>query len=245
MMTTIEFPKFSGVRCLMMPYVQGDPASVPDEYEAYRDIISSVFIKCGDIGFLTIDESLAVAGKPHRGARSRYARALHTEAGILRGVYAWGGSTPTYGWGGERIYKWGDATPEPVFRWGGGSPSWGGRRAVTLDRDVRILIGSSVAESCAVWNAEHADTSEDGDIGHVADLYPYRDAHLLAAGEVCEIGILTPHESLPVKVDTHRQFLRIVGAGVHGREDYFTVNPLVPLPTVDARARALPPGGNG
>jgi len=197
-MTTIEFPEYEGTRCLMMPYVQGEPGSVPDAYAAYRDIISTVFLRKGDIGFLTIDESPAVAGTPHRGRRARYARALHTEAGILRGVYGWGGG-----------------------------PTWGGRRAVTLDRDVRILIASNVDESCAVWDAEHEDTSEDGDIGHVADEYPYCDAVLLKSGEVREIGILTPHESLPLKRDVRRQFLRIVGAGVHGREDYFTENPLL------------------
>jgi len=75
----------------MMPYVQGDPDSVPDEYAAYRDIVSSVFLRRGDVGFLTIDESPVVAGKPHRGARARYARALHTEAGIVRSVAGWGG----------------------------------------------------------------------------------------------------------------------------------------------------------
>ncbi len=208
-MTTIEFPKYSATRCLMMPYIQGDPGSVPDAYAPYRDVVSSVFLKKGDVGFLTIDESLAVVGTPHRGARARYARALHTEAGILRGTYGWGGS-PRPGWG----------APTPT-------PSWGGRHAVTLDRDVKILIASNTDDTCAVWDAEHEDTSEDGDIGYAAAEYPYDSAKLLKAGEVREIGILTPHESLPVKSDTFRQFLRIVGAGVHGQEPYFTVNPLM------------------
>lgn len=196
--TAIEFPAYSGTRCLMMPYIQGEPDSLPDAYAAYRDIVSSVLIRKGDIGFLTIDESLAVAGTPHRGQRARYPRALHTEAGILRGLFGWGNG-----------------------------PGWGGKHTVTLDRDVKILIASNVDDSCAVWNSEHEDTSADGDIGYAADAYPYRDAIFLKKGEVREIGILTPHESLPVKRDVHRQFLRIVSAGVHGREDYFTVNPLV------------------
>jgi len=200
-MTAIDFPKYSGARCLMMPYIQGEPDSLPDIYAAYRGIVSSVFLRRGDVGFLTIDESLAVAGTPHRGQRARYPRALHTEAGILRGV----------------------------CRWGSG-PSWGGRPAVTLDRDVKILIASNVSDSCAVWDSEHEDTSEDGDIGYAAAEYPYGDAVLLKVGEVREIGIFTPHESLPVEHDVRRQFLRIVSSGVHGREDYFTVNPLMPTP---------------
>lgn len=211
-MNTVEFPEYAGTRCLMMPYVQGEPDSVPAEYAAYHDIVSSVFMRRGDIGFLTIDESPVAAGYPHRGARARHARALHTEAGIVRGVAGWG-SPPIPGWG----------SPQP-------SPSWGGRHTVTLDRDVRILVASNMGNTCAVWDAEHEDTSEDGDIGHVADLYPYERASFLKAGEVREIGIFTPHESLPVKRDVQRQFLRIVGAGVHGREPYFTVNPLCPMP---------------
>ena len=194
----IQFPKFTGLRCLMMPYIQGEPDSLPTSCAPYRDVVAQTFLRRGDIGFLTIDESLALAGTPHRGQRARHGRALHTEAGIVRGVYGWGNG-----------------------------PTWGGRHAVTLDRDVKILIASNMDDTCAVWNAEHADTSVDGDIGHVADQYPYRDATFLEKGEVREIGILTPHESLPVKRNVQRQFLRIVSAGVHGREDYFTVNPLM------------------
>lgn len=195
---SVNFPTFSGIRCLMMPYIQGYPSSVPSQFLPYRDILESVFISKGDIGYLTIDESPVKAGMPHRGQRAKYARALHTEAGILPG----------------KIYKWG----------GGG---WGKYHRVTLDRNVRILLANNLDRSCAIWNAEHEDTSEDGDIGHLADVYPYSDATFMLAGDVHEIGILTPHESMPVDKDFNRQFLRIVSSGVHGREDYFTENPLV------------------
>lgn len=193
----IEFPSFSGLRCLMMPYRQGDPSSVPAEYQAYAGIISSIFLTRGDVGFLTIDESPVFAGSPHRGDRAKFGRAIHTEAG---------------------------RDPDKVYVWGGGT--WGGNHAVTLDRDVRILLANNLDDSCAVWDEEHEDTSSDGDIGHVADIYPYSSATLMRAGEVHEIGILTPHESLPAKENYLRQFLRIVSSGVHGREKYFTENPI-------------------
>ena len=198
-MNEIEFPAYSGTRCLMMPYVQGHADSLPNEYAAYRDIVSSVFVQKGDVGFLTIDESNVTAGSPHRGQRAQFARALHTEAGIVRGVYGWGDV-----------------------------PTWGGKPKVTLDRDVRILVASNMGDTCAVWAVEHGDTSTDGDLGHVATEYPYREAVMLKKGEVRELGILTPHESLPVKRDGRRQFIRIVSSGVRGREDYFTTNPLMP-----------------
>ncbi len=195
---TVTFPEYSGLRCLMMPFVQGEPDSVPDEYAVYRHIVASTFLIRGDIGYLTIDESPAVKGVPHRGARAKFGRALHTEAGRLPG--------------------------HSDFRWGA---SWGGRVNVTLDRDVQVLLANNLSGSCAIWDAEHENTSHDGDIGDQADQYPYEDAVFMRAGEVHGIGILTPHESLPVRTDVYRQFLRIVGSGVHGREPYFTVNPLM------------------
>jgi len=195
----IDFPTFTGIRCLMMPYVQGYSDSVPEQYHAYKDIIESVFIEGGNIGFLTIDESPVAGGSPHRGARAKYDRALHTEAGRTPGTN--------------------------VYRWGGG---WGGSRTVTLAPNVRILLANNLTDSCAVWDVDHPDTSLDGDIGYAAGLYPYENAMFLKSGEIHNIGIITPHESLPVRQDFNRQFLRIVGAGVSGREEYFTQNPLVP-----------------
>ena len=197
-MKNIIFPEFSELRCLMMPFIQGDPDSVPSEYVCYSDIISETYIEKGEVGYLTIDESLARAGTPHRGKHAKTDRALHTEAGRLPGM---------------------------IYRWGGGG--WGKRHHVTLDRDVQILLANNLDDSCAVWNATHEETSDDGDLGHVAWLYPLESATMMRAGEVRQIGILTPHESLPVAEDTRRQFLRIVGSGVHGREPYFTKNPLM------------------
>lgn len=193
----IAFPEFSGLRCLMMPYIQGDAGSVPDVYAPYADIINSVFLRRGDIGYLTIDESPAVKGKPHRGARAQYGRALHTEAGKRPARLCWGGG------------------------------GWGRSPLVTLERGVKILLANNFDDSCAAWDAEHEDTSLDGDIGYAASDYPYSEAVFFKAGEVREIGILTPHESVPVEKNYNRQFLRIVSSGVHGREAYFTRNPRV------------------
>lgn len=196
LVNNIKFPAYSGIRCLMMPYIQGDIDSLPTEYQPYYGVLSEVFINSGDIGYLTIDESPATKGVPHRGARAKYGRALHTEAGKREGIAGWGG--------------------------GGG---WGNSYNVTLDPDVQILVANNVDDSCAVWDASHADTSFDGDIGDKAAVYPYDNAILLKAGEVYQLGIFTPHESLPVKENVARQFLRIISSGIYGREEYFTVNP--------------------
>lgn len=198
-LTTITFPEFKGVRCLMMPYIQGDSRSVPEEYQSYKDIIENVFVKKGDIGFITIDESPVLKNNPHRGARAKFGRALHTEAG---------------------------RDPNKIYGWGSGG-AWGSSHTVTLDRNVKVLLSNNIDNTCAIWDTEHENTSIDGDIGDYSDIYPYEKAILMKSGEVHEIGILTPHESLPVKQNFNRQFLRIISSGVHGREEYFTENPLL------------------
>jgi len=195
----VQFPQFTGIRCLMMPYIQGRPETVPEQFRAgYEEIIEGITIEAGELGFLTIDESVAMAGKPHRGSRAKSDRAIHTEAG---------------------------RHPDGIYAWGGGG--WGSSHRVTLDGRTGVLLANSLDDSCAIWNATHEDTSIDGDIGHESNRYPYTDATMMRAGEVHRIGILTPHESLPVRNDTQRQFLRIVGRGVHGRESHFTENPLL------------------
>ncbi len=196
---TINFPRFSGVRCLMMPYVQGDPESVPMEFrKGYEEILSTVMFEEGDRGYLTIDESFVLQDTPHRGDRAAFGRALHTEAGLH---------------------------PDSRLSWG--APTWGGKDQVTLDRDVEVLLANSVSGSCALWDAVHENTSLDGDIGDCAEQYPYVDGTFMKAGDVYQIGILTPHESIPVVENVERQFLRIISSGVHGREDHFTRNPLI------------------
>lgn len=180
-----------------MPYIQGEPSSVPEEYRnGYEQILSDVFIKKGDIGYLTIDESLAKKGCPHRGTRAKWGRPLHTEAGRRPG----------------QVYSWG---------------RWANSDTVTLNREVKVLLANNLDNSCAIWDVEHEDTGPDGDIGNFADQYPYEKATLMKAGEVFQIGILTPHESLPVAKDFDRQFIRIVSSGVNGREPYFTPNRLM------------------
>jgi hypothetical protein len=190
----IQFPEPSGRRCLMMPFIQGDPASVPEEFRTgYEAILASTFIKKGDVGYLTIDESSVQKGNPHRGNRALHGRALHTEAGVRpNGLYAWGR--------GHSVY---------------------------LDSDVKVLLANSIDDSCALWDATHKNTSFDGDIGDLAHDYPFEHATLMKAGDVHEIGILTPHESLPVAKNGNRQFIRIISSGVHGREENFTKNSLM------------------
>ncbi len=178
----------------MMPFIQGDPNSVPEEIkQQYGAILENTFIDKGEVGFLTIDESFVDAGKAQRAYRSKTNRALHTEAGLR---------------------------PNKLYAWGSGI-------AVTLDRDAKVLLANNLDNTCALWDTEHENTSVDGDIGDCANMYPLDCAVMMKSGDVHQIGVLTPHESLPVKASGNRQFIRIMSSGVHGRESYFTKNPLM------------------
>ena len=57
-MTTnkIQFPQFTGVKCNMMPFVQGDSSSLPDMFKPYSKIIEENYLEKGEVGYLTIDE---------------------------------------------------------------------------------------------------------------------------------------------------------------------------------------------
>ena len=54
----------------MMPFIQGDPDSLPKEYKAYSSVVKNNFLDKGKIGYLTIDESFVSAGKSQRGYNS-------------------------------------------------------------------------------------------------------------------------------------------------------------------------------
>ena len=198
--TDIDFPGFEGKRCLMMPYIQGDSSSVPQEFSAgYERILNEVYFdgEKGKVGYLTIDESHVSKDKAHRAAHSAFDRACHTEAGRVKHNFVWGFT-------------------------------WGSRMNVTLDADTKVMIANNIDRSCAIWDAEHKETTANGDLGHLADSeYPFENAIFMSPGELWQMGIFTPHESLKVSQSADRQFLRIISNGVHGREDHFTINPLM------------------
>lgn len=199
---TIAFPKFSGIKCSMMPFVQGDSSSLPEMYKSYSTIVDSVHLEKGEIGFLTIDESFVKAKTSQRGYNAKgIDRNVHIEVGRNKDSNYWGG--------------------------GSGNPSWGGHNKTFLDDSTMVLIANSISDTCRYWNAMEMAYTKDGDLSDYIEKYPESTGKLMKQGEVAKISIFTPHECVAQKEDGYRQFFRIVGRGVRGREDYFTVNPLV------------------
>lgn len=197
----IEFPEFIGIKCNMIPFIQGDSSSLPEQYQSYSKIINENFLEKGEIGLLTIDESFVEANKSQRGYNSK---------GINRNVHIEVGRN-------ERVNHWGS----------GGGSSWGGRYNTILDDETMVLIANSISNTCRVWDTKELSYTKDGDLSDYIEKYPEHTGIELMSGEVAKISIFTPHECIPQKTSAKRQFFRIVGKGVKGREEYFTVNPLI------------------
>lgn len=85
----IQFPEMTGIKCTMMPFIQGDHQSVP-----YAKIINENFLEKGEIGFLTIHESFVESGKSQRGFNDiGINRNVHIEVGRNEKENYWGGSS--------------------------------------------------------------------------------------------------------------------------------------------------------
>ena len=195
-----NFPEYTGANCYMMQIIQGRGESVPDEYSTYRGIIDAAVIdgQDGQPGYITINESFVKAGASQRGYGSGM-RAVHTEACLAEGYLTWGPSGPT----------------------------WGPSTAVHLENDLKVLIANSIDDTCMAWDSDVFDTTPDGDLSDRIDMFPRSSGRMLKAGQLAEIGIFTPHECIQQRVAGNRQFFRIVGNGVSGRNEAFTKNPLL------------------
>ena len=77
-------------------------------------------------------------------------------------------------------------------------------------------MASTVADSCRVWNSRVRDVARVvGPLGDVEHLrHRLGEGTTLRAGELAWMTDATPHESLPLKKGTMRQYFRVVGPRV-------------------------------
>lgn len=112
---------------------------------------------------------------------------------------------------------------DPDFDW----LDWkGGDHLVTRDG---IYLASSVEASCQVWNCSVTPEAVGklGDIEYLRSALPKSSCHVLKAGQIYWITDRTPHESLPLKTGTNRQFFRLVTGPVSlWYKNHSTPNPL-------------------
>lgn len=103
----------------------------------------------------------------------------------------------------------------PRAAWGGGG--WGGRRG--------LYMASNIEGSCAVWDARVKSPGPGGDCEHMRGSLGERS--LMGAGQLWWLHDRTPHEALPVNINVHRQWFRLVTSDVSiWYAKHSTVNPL-------------------
>ena len=229
----IRFPEPTGININMMPFIMDtenfEKCQLPGYLEKYwKCLIQKCplgFDELGKIGYLTIQESHVNKGETQRRP------GIHTErpgkvkfqqkqeiqntkqscstetSGEDLTVSENGESSlsfGTYGWGfGERIIE--------EARLKGG-----------------IYMASNASDSCKLYNCEIMNDKLIGELGDIEHLREF-----IPQGEVMERDTLywftdrTPHEALPLKEGTDRQFFRLVTSQVSlWYIDHSTKNPL-------------------
>ena len=219
----ILFPKSKDININMMPFIFArnfKDCRLPKYLKKYwKSMISRCMLddeQIGKVCYLTIQESEVKENYSQRrpGIHTERPGKVELRVGQFDDVDKGQGSAMIEAY---RIYQ----------HWGFGR----------YDKDTCIIRGgifmaSNVEDSCRVWDCQIMD---DNCIGHLGDIEHLRS--LLPESEVMEPNCLywltdrTPHESLPLKNKTHRQFFRLVTSEVSlWFEEHSTKNPLGVVP---------------
>lgn len=246
--TQIEFPEYPGPMAVnMMPFIFGDPGSIPDDLKPYLPIID----RCqglvrGRVGYLTVHTGAVEVGKTLRRP------GIHTEGGKIHafGGGTWGGGTSTgwnssFGGGG----KFGGGTP-PVHpsSFGGGSEFGGGvpaipepevseppkktkrhrksgktKEPVVLTHEHLGVYMGSTDGACRAWNEITYDVD---DLGALL-VPPKGPGERMKGSFLYWMDDRTPHEALPSDHGGVRQFIRVISHDVGTWwSQHNTANPL-------------------
>ena len=234
----VKFPRPTDRNINMMPFVMGrtfEKYFLPFNLKPYYD---NLILQClhsqdnefGKIGYLTIHESYIDKDSSQRRP------GVHTESPGTVYIASFDGneSTADDNKTVEHFLTKGEGYTEvqPVVA------DWGrGWSSANVHNDG-IYMASTVKDSCKVWKCQI--TQDCGDIiGTLGDLEKYReflpDSETMKPNHIYWLTDRTPHESLPVKKSTYRQFFRLVTSKVSvWFEDHSTKNPrgIVPDPEI-------------
>lgn len=234
----VEFPEPKDRNVNMMPFILGEPTSLPNYLRCYYDLIQAcpyVTEEEGKVAFLTVHESWVDVGTSQRRG------GLHIES---PGNFSDDPNGQSFTPGVE--HPWGMGMFFGPDHYEGG-----------------IYFASNRSDTSTVWNAL-VDSSVPGIVdkgGGCEYLRPWLgEGTTLKAGELIWMTDRTPHEGLPQATSGQRQFFRLVMPSVsHWYAEHSTANPKVALPdhvkviqgnkferhgiTVGSAAKA-PPGGD-
>jgi len=187
----VEFPEPQGIQINMLPFIMGAKDTLPEEFHHYWPMIEACELpetEIGKVGYLTIHESLVRKGESQRRP------GVHIE-------------TPGLVLGAEGKYH-----QHPAM-WGCGLVEASRKEFPNLPRVVGgLYMASNVQSSCNVWNTLITDpgivVGHHGDLEHVRDILG--NPTPMRANQIYWLTDRTPHESLPLKEEQHRQFFRLV-----------------------------------
>jgi len=200
----MDFPLANGININMMPFIMGQPDSIPPAYRQYWPLIKGCNLSRSEqqkVGYLTIQESWVSAGQSQR------RRGLHIDSP------------------GARLSQGGNYQKER-FDWGCGIV-----RYDSSEVQGGIYMASNVPNSCRVWNVQVAEpvVGELGDLEHLRDALG--EGTFMEAHKLYWLTDSTPHESLPLSKETYRQYFRLVTNSLTAwYPEHSTANPLGVIP---------------
>ena len=199
----IEFPSAQDVNVNMLPFVLGDPSSLPAELLPYYPLIEKCRVlpeEMGKVCYLTVCESYVGQDATQRRG------GLHIEAPHIK-------LKSSFFVAGEECH-------------------WGQGFAFSEDElHGGLYMASSVSNTCAVYDAlvDKKGVDSHGGMDHLRRLIG--EPTLLEANELVWLTDCTPHEALPQEEPAYRQFFRLVTSKISlWYEGNSTANPKVPLP---------------
>ena len=233
-----RFPSPTNLCVNMMPFVLGEPDSLPMYCRGYWDLIQACCIpesesprrpeprrgipaRLGRVCYLTVHESFVEAGSSQRRL------GLHIESpGTAHGVAQWEPTNPhPFGEPCSDRAVWGAGifvhTPEPVddadarFRSGvfGWSYDAGDPEVPTAALlQGGLYMASTVSNTCQLWDVEVDEPAAvAGELGSCEHLRPVLGEPVpMLANQLYWITDRTPHEALPQPCSGYRQFFRLV-----------------------------------
>ena len=247
---SVTFPPSQNLYINMMPFVLDEEFGkcyLPEELRSYHKSLIAPLLRrtnkgsstnCryerGKICYLTLHESRVTCNQSQRRA------GIHTDnpgSIMIQGV----GTYEEV----KQVEKQGESkgNGKQLVRFS--EHHWGrGMIGIRKSKQVEggIYMASNVENSCAVWNSKiRCDTTNGnteiigrhGDVEHLRNYIGKQE--VMRANTLYWITDRTPHESLPLKNETYRQYFRLVTHHVSlWFEDHSTKNPLgiVPDPKI-------------
>lgn len=197
----VKLPEYSGMRIMMMPVIIGNPDSIPEFMKQYRALFESMCgdttanIHAGDVGYLTVDEKQVKAGKSSR------RKWLHVDG----------------------------AGKETAIRRIPGGPVEGtvyvsGGRCFGAIGNGMLTV--STPSGCKAYNQRFIGRwGDEGECEHMRNQCMESSAKVFEPSMMYWLDGLCVHESLPMQIDTPRQFVRLSLPSDGPWFDGYTVNP--------------------